>query len=685
MLLVRARSAHWQWTLVLGSMAALAGCSPTNSAADAAPDVVVDASEPDVVLPPVHDPADCDPLDETECAMPWPSNLYLVPDPTRRTGYTLAFGRSSLPENTANRTVDPSPYRRLDGYGVGTPLIVRFPNLDISGLATEDHIERSMAADAPILWFEVDAGGALRRVPYWVELDATEEDPARKVLFVRPAVILNEATRYVVAFRNLRDTRGEPLAPSPAFARLRDRRAASDERLAPRIARFEEVFAMLESQGIARESLTLAWDFVTASDEALHGRMLFMRDDALRRTGPEGPPLEVTSVTEFVPADDGSGRPVNPYIALEMHGTFEAPHYLRPRIAGYRGWEFNLGPDGMPLANGTHTAEFWVRIPRSAVDGSGVPHGLVEYGHGLLGQGTEVRASYNDKIAYDHHLIFFATTMVGMSSEDAPLLPRMLSDMSLFVWMGDRLHQGVLEHLLLARAMRARFASLPQVRARGIVVDSDQIYYSGISQGGIFGATIVALSPDIQRGHLGVPGNNYSTLLQRSTDFRPFFQLLQTVYERASNRAVLLSTVQLLWDGTEPVSYYRHLSASPFPGNAPHHVLLAPARGDHQVAVVTNEVLARTTEIGIPLLAHYDTERMPFGTTPLDYPHMGSGIVLYSFGNPWPSPGNHVPEDSMPDPHGSPRRQDWHNEQMVHFFRTGEIIDVCGGDGCTPR
>ena len=67
------------------------------------------------------------------------------------------------------------------------------------------------------------------------------------------------------------------------------------------------------------------------------------------------------------------------------------------------------------------------------------------------------------------------------------------------------------------------------------------------------------------------------------------------------------------------------------------------------------------------------------------YPYTGSGVVLYDFGNPWPEPGNLPPEDEVGDPHGEPRKQAYHNQQMVHFFRNGgEIIDVCGGDGCTP-
>ncbi len=35
-------------------------------------------------------------------------------------------------------------------------------------------------------------------------------------------------------------------------------------------------------------------------------------------------------------------------------------------------------------------------------------------------------------------------------------------------------------------------------------------------------------------------------------------------------------------------------------------------------------------------------------------------------------------------PHGKPRREEGNSRQMVHFFRTGEIIDVCGGLPCGP-
>ena len=84
---------------------------------------------------------------------------------------------------------------------------MRFPNVDISGMAGEDNVTRSMADDAAVLWFEVD-GDTLTRIPYFVELDRWEDDPALKTLFVRPGVLLKGNTRYIVAFRGLTDTSG---------------------------------------------------------------------------------------------------------------------------------------------------------------------------------------------------------------------------------------------------------------------------------------------------------------------------------------------------------------------------------------------------------------------------------------------------------------------------------------------
>lgn len=656
--------------------AASTDAQPEDAAMDAAVDAGADAG-------PAR-PEDCDPLQAEVCSFPWPSNLYLVEDPERATGYTLELGPTSLPANQAGDHVDPIPYRRMDGYGLGTPIMVLFPDLDFtaSGLDDESNIAGSLEPDAPVLLFRVD-GAQLIRVPYFAELDSYEPDPSLQTLLIRPAVILEEATRYLVAVRDLRDTSGVQFPASEAFEALRSSSTSGDPLLAPRQARFDELFTLLDGAGIDVGGLQLAWDFVTASSDALHGRLLFMRDDAFQRTGPMGPALTITSTTEYVPADDGSGRPVDPDLWYRVEGTMTVPSYLRPKSINFSTHTvLDLDAAGVPQVNGTRTAPFWINVPRSA-QSSTTSHGLLIYGHGLLGSGEQALSSYNRAVANQYHYIYCGADLTGFSEDDQLAVVSAVFEMSGFEWLADTMHQGILEYLLLARAMQSRFPTLPFFQAIGANIDPSRLHYEGISQGGIFGATVLALSTDFTRGHLGVPGLNYSTLLPRSVDFTPFLEMLANSYPDSRDRAVLLAAAQLLWDGTDPVSYYRHVVDEPFPNTPAHQVLLGPAKGDWQVAVVTLEILARS-DLGIPLMASYDAERMPFGITQQPYPHTGSGVVLYDFGNPWPPPGNAPPMDEVGDPHGLPRRLQAHNDQMDHFLRTGEIIDTCGGDGCRP-
>jgi hypothetical protein len=271
--------------------------------------------------------------------------------------------------------------------------------------------------------------------------------------------------------------------------------------------------------------------------------------------------------------------------------------------------------------------------------------------------------------------------MIGMSHDDVPGILEILVDLGRFPILADRLHQGVLDHAFLTRAMKVGFDKVPEIAATGLVIDPTALYYNGISQGGIFGATHMAMSLDITRGHLGVPGNNYSTLLQRSNDFSSFFVVVGIAYPDHRDQEIALSAIQTLWDRTDPVSHYRHISLDPFPNTPSHAVLLAQAKGDYQVSPLTNEVVTRSG-VGVALMSSYGKEVPLVMETP--YPHVGSGLVSYDFGNPWPTPGNHVPTDDVGDPHGKPRKEANHNAQMFHFYRTGEIIDVCGGDACTP-
>lgn len=650
-------------------------------AADAMVDQAVDLGPPDLGATLDDTPqaleADCDPLVPAHCALPWPSDKFLAEDSSTASGYRLQFGPKTLPKNTQGVYIDPAPYTILDGYGVGAPLMVILPDLDPDQLLGEGDIADTVNPDAEIVWLEVTDAGT-RRIPYYAEADPEAEDPTEQIVFVRPAEILKEDTRYVVAFRKLVDRSGATILPSKAFAALRDGAAHRTEYpgLGDRQARFDQLFADLEAEGIDRGSLQLAWSFHTASSKALHGDMLSIRRKGFEAAGPDGPELTLDTVEEYTVEQ-------NEHIWLDITGTMRVPHFMEPwgeNRFGQTHFAMHRGPDGEPAQDGWRDAEVWIRVPHSAKQGD--PHGLVLYGHGQQGRGSQVRGGDKGPVANENKLIFFACDLVGMSEAEENLTPSILLDMNLFPWIGDRLHQGLLEYLLLVKAMMHRSADTEAFSSRGIQVDPSRVYYSGISQGGIFGGTFMALSTDVRRGHLGVPGVHYATLINRSRNFAVLGQILSGGYRSNNDRRVVMMTVQQIWNRTDPVSYYRHIAAEPFEGDTPRQVLLAPAKGDPQVSVLTTEVVARSG-VGVEVLEHYDTERTVPRVTPVPYPHTGSGLVLWAFGNPWPAPGAMPPvDDGVGDPHGKPRRDAAHNRQMVHFWETGEIIDVCGGAPC---
>ena len=637
-----------------------------------APTDIDSGSRTDVVVPPQ---GLCDDIDPASCTLPWPSNHFLRYDPSRVTGYTLDFGNNTLPSNNKGKPIAGDMLARMDGYSVGTSIMAHFPNPDLTNAASERDLSPSLEKDHVSLLLEVGDDETLTQVPHWLEIDRRAGNFDEQMLFLRPGVILKPGTRYIVVFGDLRNMLFTKYERSPFMQKLFDREGGL------RQPRFDNIFERLTSFGLKLEDITMTWDFVTASTQALHGTMIDMRDKALTATGSIGATIEITNFKENTLEEDE-------YIWLDIQATFDAPNFMKEiPVPGSTAYRFNTDESGNLVQNGWRKEPVWIRVPQSARGGA--PHALVNYGHGQNGLGSQVKAGHNRQPMYDHNLIYYGCNLLGMSESDVANILLLLVDLSDFEWIIDRLHQGLVNHVVLQRAMEQRFSQLPEIKERNIVISADEHFYSGISQGGIYGPSVVALSPYITRGHLGVPGTNYAQLISRSKNFDEFYAIFDGAYVNRMDQAIALEAVHTLWVQGDSVSWYRRLKADPVDSSITNEVLLTPAKGDIQVAVITSETIARTPELGVAVMENYDQERTVSLTEETPYPHQGSGIVLYNYGNPWPPPGNLSPDkyvghDPGTDPHGYARSESFHNFQMAHFFRTGTIIDVCGGDGCTP-
>ena len=725
-------------------------------------------------------PQGCDPIDRAQCMLPYPNDWFTKADPTSHTGRRLDLNVLAMPRNVEGKPIEPQEWNRSDGFSAGAQILTVVPgmtkNSDLvpSGLPPVTDLAMNSKPNLGVILLDATTG---RQWPVWVEVDQYTQEagpfPAGTVgqvqqdLMIHPATNLIDGHRYIVALRHLVTDDGSIATALPAFAAYRDGSATAGD---PRTAHYKGIFADLAEAGWNQKSLYLAWDFTTASAHNVTGRLLAIRDDAFGQLGEApadmangvitpgsaAPAFTVDSMTNFTPDQ-------NALVARRITGTFTVPCYISPtcspppKCSALTGptpigavfddcptpGQFAMdptNPDAVPsqVAGQTYQANFICNVGRAAFEN----HQLlrpVEYGHGLFGGAGEVNSSPQQQMAGQFGMMYCATDWFGFATADVPNAIAAIEDLSRFPWLTDRTQQGELNFLYLQRLMvhPQGFSSDPAFQfADGTsFIDTTGAYYDGNSQGGIYGGTVCAISIDVKRCVLGVPGMDYSVLLPRSSDyvattalssFDPsacdpsdptscvgYSNILDTAYPDQSQRMLILDLIQTLWDRADPNGYATHMTAAAAGGLLPntpdHHVLLQVAWGDHQVANITAETEARTIGAGAVepgLLSSrlsgtqdpggayvYEASSLLWGLPAItSFPYDGSAIVLFDSGPPGaspygtdPPPPSDVPNRTGNDPHESPRRT-CAGQVMKSAFLTvgGMVIEAPQPDGPAP-
>ena len=441
-------------------------------------------------------------------------------------------------------------------------------------------------------------------------------------------------------------------------------------------ARYEAIFASLEALGWPRASLTLAWDFTTATAADTTGRLVAMRDDAFRRATYA---YAVTTVSDHPRVG----------VARQVEGNFEAPVYLNT-LDPVPWSRLALGSDGLPVFTGVARFNFTIVIPDSVANGTFAGGGgFVQYGHGLFGSQREVEDEYLTIFANKYGYVLAAVDEVGLAEADAPLAVQfMSSNVTDFGYIPDRCHQGVLNELLATRLItQSALRTDAAMVFNGVpVVSSDRArwHYYGNSQGGILGAVYMAATTDVERGVLGVGGGPYSLLLARSVDYAPMFAALREAFPRPQDAMAVHAAMDQLWVRAEPAGYLRAISAAPLPGTPAHRVVFQHGLADAQVTWLGVRYASYSTGArmfasnagqGNESLAHFT--RVPDAAVVSD----GNLAMTWDFNSPaWAQPlVNLPPVNSSADTHGWTRQQPTAQAQMAEFFATGGIINTCGG------
>jgi hypothetical protein len=652
-------------------------------------------------------------LNQAACALPFPSSRFLKRARTE-TGYRVVYGPETLP--VANRLetpleippvvleskpIDPAVFLQNDGFSPTVQVLMSFPGGFDPVLSDAPRIDpatrtfggRGHDRSSPTVLIDYDTG---KRVNHWVELDVRSRDPQRQVTFLRPAESLLPGHRYVVAVRDLVKSDGTAVAAEPVFAAIRDGRPSDIPAVREAARRLERVLDRLEDFGVERDELILAFDFVVSSDESLTSEMLSMRDQAFAWLDAQQAAGATTfQVNQVIPRNE-SCDPAGSPVWRELRGTFQVPLFLTadPFTAPTELSTLQRDADGEPAWNTLTNAPFGLAIPCSA---AGAPQPTLLIGHGLFGNGPSV---VDDLASFPgFSFVAAATNWSGLSSPDvgpdllSSFIVRVISDVDAFPALPDRLRQGQLDTLVLARMLkRGHFNAAPeaQLGGHGPIDASAPTYYFGASLGGIMGTMFAALTPDVERLNVDVPAINFSLLLQRATPFIEFQALLNFVSSDPTEQAIALGLNQELWVRGEPSGYATHITGrprAPLPGVNPKKMLVTAALYDQQVSNLGSHLLART--LRVPMLEGSVLRDLP--SIPDSFGPQASAYVVYDTGsfdpaNPQherfiPPLVNRPPPRNRCDPHGLRGYIPASIAQLQGFFQPDGVIENFCADG----
>jgi len=620
-------------------------------------------------------PEGCNPLAaDWDCMLPFPSDVFLVDDASMPSGKRVKFGNAVM-KTKEGTPVDFTEIHPADGATVLPQILAVFPEgVDRKSLVFHDKMEDTLqVATSTTVILEADTG---KPVLHFAELDPRASDDVRRALILRPMIRLQNKKRYVVAIRKLTNHEGKTIAAPDGFRALRDKNYEGHKVLGPVGKRYEnDVFAVLDKAGVARSELQLAWDFTVRSEETAPRDMLEVRKLILETLEKSPPEVKITKVDE---APDARTHRL-------VHGTMKLPLFLEaPGPLS----KLKRDPSGKVIANGTVDVPFEVFVPPSAATGT-EPARVFTYGHGFFGEREELFASWSavPTIADKSRMIGAAVDWVGMAAADEDPVADLIvqNKMSQVFVFTDRVHQAMANQIALAWALKGPLTKEPALqRAGSPLYDPSTVYWFGISQGHILGATYASLSPYVDRAVLQVGGAGFSIMMPRSESFTPFIAFIQILVPDALDLQKFISMSQLSMDRIEPITYAPHLIANGYPGGpATRKVLLQTALYDSLVPNIASDTHARSLGIG-----HYSpsVRKVP-GLADVTGPYDGSAQIDFDF--MLPVDKRHGIEATIPTEdnkvHGNLRKLEVVAKQIDAFLKpTGKIESFCEGP-CDPQ
>jgi hypothetical protein len=610
-------------------------------------------------------PDRCNPLGGQGCLLPWPSSAYEVDDASTATGRRLEVPADSMPHNVDDIGIEPDWLDRWDGFSPSGPMLAAFDSgVSPDGLPSFKDPDQSLAADSPIVVVDMDTG---ERAPFFAEVDQNTKDPLKRNLIIRPLARLHTSAHYAVGItKKVKAADGGQLSISQGFAA-----ALSGDGEHPRFkaGKYKDIFAALQTAGVAKTDLALAWDFHTASDAFIRRDLTTMRDAAVTAMGANGANLSFT-VTD---------QPTATGIYKAYTGTLTSPAFLTDGEADES--VMRRDANGLPQMQGTWNAPFAALIP-DCVKTQPLPRPTIVFGHGLFGSASEyLKDNFTIQLAQTNCFVIVAGDFIGFTSRQFALAALAVNDMNRGRQVTEKLTQSIIDFISLETLTRNQLGQHAEFQYNGqSVIDPAKTFYVGGSLGGIMGNTFMAYDPNITRGVLAVPGGVWSMLIERSFAWHALIGASQGSYQDAEVYELNLALFGMAFEPVDPISTAAHVIKDPLPGVPAKNILIWYTLGDSLVTNISTEMVAR--EMGMDLLSPEvkPVWRMPGKTGPLP-----NGVINYNE-HPTPlPPETNVPPSADNGTHSGVNRNQSALRSVYEFLlQSQSVVQTCGGSTPAP-
>lgn len=602
--------------------------------------------------------------------LPWPSDQYI----RAQDGVVeLAPDASLLPAGFTPELMAGSGVSRV------TPIVTWLPGgIDPGTLPDADDWGASLEEESTVAVVVLRDDAEPELWPVLAEIDATAEAPEEATLLLRPHRPFPPGAQVAVGLRTGLKTYGCHLGDSaeqcqdhttlPALQRILDGEPEGRAEESWMDRERDALLTALPLLGPQVTDLVQAWTFTVRGKSEVVDPLVGMQQAA---------------------ADaDASSYTLDPVHYEEnralIYGRLDVPWFLdeEDRVV--------LDEAGAPVIQETRSVRFLITIPRTVTE----PRPVVLFGHGFFSSIEESTWGNLFNGLQRWEMAAVTTRFYGFAEADFGSAASALAGTTFDGLAGiidlQRQSQAnftVVHNMLsqhLADSLTIEFEEEGQGQGEFSPLDSSNIPYMGISNGGTQGLVMMSTSPVLSRGALVVPGGGWAHMLQRASQWTTLGALLANRYDSDVELQLAMSLIQHIFDPVDSLNFMEHLVEDRLPGLPENpQILMVEAVNDAQVAnLVTRWVAAAA---GVPQIVPSVAEIWQMPTTGAEAPEGapgGVGFELYDLGVDDNPPGNVAPTEN--GVHNDVRLLDAYREQMGIFLEDGRVVRTCDGP-CDPE